>query len=127
MATKTRAKAGHTEVGDLKVWWIPQVPMEKAFEVKVANIVEAKLLLEALGYYDLYQLENNIKPDFANAGGVNVWDGTEWIDYCPMDNKAHAAALKSMGDWADSLDDLTIEEVRELHRRLTTNPTKLGV
>jgi hypothetical protein len=59
--------------GDLKVWWIPQVPM-KAFEYKVNSVQEAFVLLDALALYDLFQLENKIKPDFCNAGGLLVYD-----------------------------------------------------
>lgn len=57
--------------GQLKVWWIPQIPM-KAFEVEVETLVEAKLLLDTLAKYDLFQFENRIKPDYANAGGLVV-------------------------------------------------------
>ena len=58
--------------GDLCVWWIPQVPM-KAFHIPVKNIDEAKLVLKVLGNYDIFQLDNNIKPDYSNAGGLNVY------------------------------------------------------
>ena len=58
--------------GDLQVWWIPQVPM-MAFTVPVKTIREAKLLLEVLGNYDLFQLREHIKPDYCNAGGLNVY------------------------------------------------------
>ena len=47
----------------LRVWWMPQVPMEKSFRVNVGTPKEAKKILEILANYDLYQLENNIKPD----------------------------------------------------------------
>ena len=67
------------KTGSLKVWWIPQVPM-KAFEVNVANVVEGKLLLDALAEYDLFQFKSKVKPDYSNAGGLVVFDGTEWID-----------------------------------------------
>ena len=62
--------------GDLKVWWIPQVPM-KAFEVRVATLAEARLLLDVLADYDRFQFENNVKPDYANAGDVAVFEGSE--------------------------------------------------
>lgn len=45
-------------VGDLRVWWIPQVP--------------GKMFLVA----------NNIKPDYANAGGLQILDeDSEWVDW----------------------------------------------
>lgn len=67
----------------LRVWWIPQVPM-KAFRVDVNTIEEAKLLLHTLAQYDIFQYENNVKPDFANAGGLEVFDeeNGEWCEWC---------------------------------------------
>lgn len=61
------------------------------FRVGVTNLVEAKLLLNALALYDLFQYENNIKPDYCNAGGLQIYcpeiitesdgEGNGWIDY----------------------------------------------
>ena len=71
----------------MQVWWIPQVP-GKPFNIPVENANEASLLLDVLAAYDFFQLENRIKPDFCNMGGLNVWDedsdgeGTPgWIDW----------------------------------------------
>lgn len=71
----------------MKVWWIPQVP-GKAFDIPVESLEEASFILDVLAAYDLFQYEHRIKPDFANAGGLVVWDedsdgeGTPgWIDY----------------------------------------------
>jgi len=72
--------------GDLKVWWIPQVPM-KPFEVPVKNIDEAILLLKTLALYDIFQFENNIKPDYCNAGGLQIYEDGEWIDYYSEDSQ----------------------------------------
>jgi hypothetical protein len=74
--------------GQLQVWWIPQVPM-KMFTVNVYNLQEAKLLVNVLANYDLFQFENNIKPDYCNVGGLRVWDtsldpddkGEYWSDW----------------------------------------------
>lgn len=65
----------------LRVWWIPQVPM-KAFRVDVKTIEEAKLLLRTLAQYDLFQYENNIKPDYANAGGLETFEDGDWCEWC---------------------------------------------
>jgi hypothetical protein len=59
--------------GQLKVWWIPQVPM-RSFEVEVPDARTGKLLLDVLADYDLFQFENNIKPDYCNTGGLSVLD-----------------------------------------------------
>ncbi len=66
--------------GDLHVWWIPQIPM-KAFIVPVKNTDEAILLLNALTQYDIFQYENRIKPDYSNAGGLDIFDDGEWITW----------------------------------------------
>jgi Superinfection exclusion gene product 17 len=67
--------------GSLKVWWIPQIPMSP-FEVNVKSIAEACLLMDTLAKYDLFQYENNIKPDYANVGGLSIYEDGEWVDWC---------------------------------------------
>lgn len=64
----------------LRVAHIPQVPM-KAFHVEVKNLEEAKLIINVLANYDLFQLENNIKPDYANATFIEEFDEeeNEWV------------------------------------------------
>jgi len=75
------------KLGDLQVWWIPQIP-GKQFRVPVKNLNEAILLLDTLADYDLFQFENNIKPDYCNAGGLVRWENVDregnfdWCDYC---------------------------------------------
>lgn len=85
---KEQQQLGNKE-GDLRVWHIPQVPM-KAYHVPVANVKEAKLVLMTLARYDQFQLENNVKPDFSNAQGLeryeNVGDNEqkpelEWCEF----------------------------------------------
>jgi len=66
--------------GELRVWWIPQVPM-KAFRVAVKSIREARLVLDALANYDIFQFENNVKPDYCNAGGLEVFESGEWSEW----------------------------------------------
>ena len=66
--------------GDLRIWWIPQVPMN-GFRVSVSNIREAKLILNTLALYDIFQLENNIKPDYCNVGGLEVYEDGEWLEW----------------------------------------------
>ena len=59
--------------GDLQVWWVPQVPC-KSFTVAVSSVQEGALILDTLANYDLFQFKNNIKPDYCNAGGLQVWE-----------------------------------------------------
>jgi hypothetical protein len=67
-------------VGQLRVWHIPQVPGE-AFHVGVADINEALKVLDILAIYDDFQYQQHVKPDYCNAQGVQVYDGTEWTDW----------------------------------------------
>lgn len=66
--------------GDLRVWWIPQVPM-KPFLVSVESAKEGQWLIDVLAKYDSFQFENRIKPDYANTGGISVFEDGEWTDY----------------------------------------------
>jgi hypothetical protein len=67
--------------GDLRVWWIPQVPMQ-AFIAPVADLAQAALILDLLAQYDLFQFKNHVKPDYSNAGGLSVFDENgEWTDW----------------------------------------------
>jgi hypothetical protein len=66
--------------GDLRVWWIPQIPMD-AFHVPVPDLKTASLILDTLARYDLFQYENNVKPDYSNVGGLQVFEDGEWIDW----------------------------------------------
>lgn len=66
--------------GDLRVWHIPQIPM-KAFRVPVPTISAALLTLRALADYDRFQLDNNIKPDYCNAQGLEVFEDGEWCEW----------------------------------------------
>lgn len=75
--------------GDLQVWWISQIPMHP-FTVDVKTIEEAMLILGTLAQYDIFQFQNNVKPDYSNAGGLNVYekspdalteDGCEWCTW----------------------------------------------
>ena len=70
--------------GDLCVWHIPQVPM-KAFRVSVSTPEEGKRMIDALAEYDLFQYKNNIKPDYSNASGLNVFEDGEWVTWYSED------------------------------------------
>lgn len=68
----------------LRVWHIPQMPM-KPFHVEVVSVKDAKLVLNALANYDLFQFENKVKPDYCNAQGLemleDIGDGPEWVEW----------------------------------------------
>lgn len=66
--------------GDLRVWWIPQVPMTRFF-VPVESIEQAKLIYNTLARYDAFQFEHNVKPDYCNLGGLEVVEDGEWLEW----------------------------------------------
>lgn len=68
----------------LRVWWIPQVP-GKPFYVPVADRDQAVKILTVLAEYDLFQLKHKIKPDYANAGGLQVLEDGEWVEWYDND------------------------------------------
>ena len=81
-------------IGQLQVWWIPQVPGQP-FEVNVSSLAEGVKIMEVLADYDRFQFENRIKPDYANAGGIRRW--------CADDGNGFPG-------WEDWYDDETGEE-----------------
>ena len=76
-----------TKVGDLQVWHMPQVP-GKIFTVDVSSVEEGVKVMRVLADYDLFQMENNVKPDYCNAQGLSRWcedngEGVpDWDDWC---------------------------------------------
>lgn len=72
------------ETKKMRVWWIPQVPGTRFF-VKVSSVEEGVKVMNILAEYDLFQLKNNIKPDYCNVGGIEVFedigDGKKWISW----------------------------------------------
>lgn len=89
------------KIGDLRIWWIPQIPMEP-FYFPVQNVEQAHHDLKLLAEYDKFQFEKNIKPDYSNAGGLEVyvedWDGKgnpeweDWMDETGLDIDEWAAS-----------------------------------
>jgi len=65
----------------LRVWWKPQIPMNNSFYVDVKTIKEAKKILDVLAEYDSFQLDNKIKPDYSNAGGLEEFKDKEWNEW----------------------------------------------
>ena len=69
-----------TQPARLKVWHIPQVPME-AFEVFVDGVEQGISLMNVLADYDRFQFEHRVKPDYCNANGISYLDTDgEWSD-----------------------------------------------
>lgn len=68
---------------DLRVWYIPQVPMN-AFTVNVPDLKTGVLVLETLEKFSEFEYQNRVKPDYSDVGGINRWenhgDGWDWYD-----------------------------------------------
>jgi len=75
----------------LRVWWIPQVPMDP-FYVDVESVEEGVKIMDALAEYDNFQYETSVKPDYCNAGGLEMFD--------PEDNQDSPD-----GSWCSWYDD----------------------
>jgi hypothetical protein len=82
-----------TTTTQYRVWWIPQIP-GKPFLVDVPDLKTGVLLTDVLADYDLFQYNNRIKPDYANAGGVQEFEAEsgEWVD---MDEDEIAEAVSA--------------------------------
>jgi hypothetical protein len=71
---------------ELRVWWVPQVPMEP-FIYPVPTLEAARLVCYALSRYDLFQYTRYLTQDIGNAGGA-FWrhpelTGGQWYDFDP--------------------------------------------
>ena len=93
---ETNYKPTDLQVGDLVVWHIPQVPM-KSFYVKVDSWEQAVQVQDLLAYYDQFQYDNNIKPDYANVSGIQVYGGEKYLD-------EYRENLDS-NEWSDDISD----------------------
>ena len=86
----------------LRVWWIPQVgAISEAFYVPVQSVAEGKKVLDMLAAYDAFQLQNRVKPDYCNVGGLQMFDEEEceWNDWY----------METDEDYFDDVDDALIE------------------
>jgi hypothetical protein len=66
----------------LRICHFPQVPC-KPFIVEVKDLNEAKNIFDTLAYYDIFQFENRIKPDYCNTTVLEEWSKEEndWISW----------------------------------------------
>ena len=72
----------------LRVWWIPQIPMNNSFYVEVKSPEEAKKIMDVLAKYDEFQFNNKIKPDYSNASGLQeLQEDGEWDEWYSEDGR----------------------------------------
>lgn len=106
----------------MRVWWIPQVGFGgEAFHIPVESVEEAKKIMDVLAFYDCYQLNNNIKGDYCNTGGLEVWDEEfdEWTDWYYEDNDNYfddvEEYIEAMSDKKDKLEADTAIMASQVH------------
>ena len=80
----TNDATDNPKLNDLRVWYIPQVPMP-AFFYKVDSIEDGVKILDAICQFSNFEFENNVKPDFSAVGGISRWEedgegGFAWYD-----------------------------------------------
>lgn len=66
----------------LRIKHYPQIQC-KPFIVEVNSLEEAKKISDTLAYYDLFQYENKIKPDYSNMTILEEYDEKEkeWLSW----------------------------------------------
>lgn len=74
--------------GSLRVWHNPQLGRGTIFYVYgIRDVKHALEVIETLSAYDLFQLENGIKPDFCNCSGLEVFEDGSWEEYVSDDHE----------------------------------------
>lgn len=77
--------------GDLRVWYIPQVPSE-SYEVDIprrdgtsesAYLEQAAFVLSAIIGLSIWEFDHRVKPDYSDAAGIARFDGEDWEDVDP--------------------------------------------
>jgi hypothetical protein len=100
----------------LRVWWVPQYGIEgNPFYIPVSSVEEGKKILDILAAYDAYQLQNRVKPDYTNAGGLEIYNAKtrEYEDWY----------LQTEDDYFDDVDEYIsstdkANEFEEFNRKL---------
>lgn len=84
-------------MSNLRVWWIPQVGINEIFYVPVNSVEEGKKVMDLLAAYDAFQLQNRVKPDYCNVGGLQIRDenSQQWNDWY----------LETEDDYFDDVDE----------------------
>ena len=104
----------------LRVWWIPQVGTgSEAFYVPVQSVEEGKRVMDMLAAYDAYQLQNKIKPDYCNTGGLQIFDEEEdeWCDWYLETEDSYFDDLDDYIEFAgkaDEIDEFTHELFKQI-------------
>lgn len=99
----------------MRVWWIPQIGANnEAFYVPVQSVEEGKKVMDILAAYDAFQLQNRIKPDYTNTGGLQVYnpeiaDYEDWYLETEYDYFDDVDEYLSTTDKVEEIDNFTSE------------------
>lgn len=104
----------------LRVWWIPQVPME-AFYIPVESPEEGQKVMNILATYDCFQYNHNVKPDYVNTGGLEYFneESSEWEDWYFEDENSYYDDLdefiEEKSDRADEIETQNKALLKQVH------------
>lgn len=101
------------KTSEFKVWHIPQIP-GRAFVIEADTLEEARRFQDVLAFYDLFQLQENIKPDYSNVSGIMEWNDLDGGEYRDIDEDELEQAAPSREDmpWYQHLIATNIENRR---------------
>lgn len=104
----------------LRVWWIPQVGISETFYVPVNTPEEGKKLLDTLAAYDAFQFQNNVKPDYCNVGGLQMFDEEdgEWCDWNIETNNYPFTYYDDLDEYCESDDCEQAEELENFQKEV---------
>ena len=77
----------------LRVWWNPQLGASNTMLIPVTSVEEGKKILDLLAAYDCFLMNNHIRGDYCNTGGLEMWDekSQEWNDWeCETDDNYYS-------------------------------------
>ena len=96
-------------VNDLKIWWYPQIGGPR-FEMRVQDVAEARIALNTLAKYDLFQRDSKIRSGFSNAGGLDVYDTDPDDDELPIE-KRRKCWLTWYNDDGEDIDNIIAQYI----------------
>lgn len=95
------------EYRKLYVWWVPQI-FGSCFYYEIETYGQGKLLEDVLAKYDWFQYQENIKGDYANVGGLGIYDGEDLMDISDEDYKEITEMNISFAEYYDLSDTLEV-------------------
>ncbi|MDF2903290.1 MAG: hypothetical protein K0S25_928 [Bacillus sp. (in: firmicutes)] len=110
----------------LRVWWIPQVPME-SFYVPVNSVLEGKKVIDMLSAYDAFQLQRRVKVDYTNTSGLQEYNDEtgEWEDwYSEWGDDLGNHCESNYCVWKEEVEEFTEEIFKQIDWKAIENMTK---